>query len=369
LRGGCSAPHPWASLKRCLLGLLVFAYASLLSGSARAHAVGLSRGEYALSGRDVLALYVFSGAELGAALPSIDTDHDRALSPAELRAARGSIERGIVAATVVKADGASCPPRLESVESGLGDAVQVRAAFSCDLPPRVLTIDCLFLGALPAGHRHLATVRMGALERSFIVVSANEHVELDSGTEARSRPAFGAMVWTGVRHIWTGYDHLAFLLGLLLLGGSVRALVGVVSAFTVAHSITLALAVLHVVSVRPGIVEPAIALSIAYVGIENLWAVDPSRRWRITFPFGLLHGFGFASALMELDLPTGRVWPALVAFNLGVELGQLTVLALVLPGILWARRSAWFRTSGVRGLSVALSVAGCVWFVIRVLPR
>jgi hydrogenase/urease accessory protein HupE len=356
-------------LNRCLLGPLVFACASLLSGSAYAHAVGLSRGEYTLSGRDVLALYVFSGAELGAALPPVDADRDGVLSPEELQAARESIERGIVDATVVKADGAICPPRLESVESGLGDAVQVRAAFSCDLPAHVLTIDCLFLGALSPGHRHLATVRMGPLERSFIVVLANERIELDSGTAASSKTAFGAMVWTGVRHIWTGYDHLAFLFGLLLLGGSARALVGVVSAFTVAHSITLALAVLHVVSIRPGIVEPAIALSIAYVGVENLWAVDPSRRWRITFPFGLLHGFGFASALMELDLPTARVGPALLAFNLGVELGQLTVLALVLPGILWARRSAWFRTSGVRGLSVALSFAGCVWFVLRVLPR
>ena len=356
-------------MNRCLLGLLLFSCASLLSRSAHAHAVGLSRGEYALSGRDVLALYVFSGAELGAALPPIDADRDGVLSPAELRGARGAIERGIVDATVVKADGAICPPRLESVESGLGDAVQVRASFSCDFPPHVLTIDCLFLGALPAGHRHLATVRMGALERSFIVVLANERIELDSGRVASSRPAFGAMVWTGVRHIWTGYDHLAFLFGLLLLGGSVRALVGVVSAFTVAHSITLALAVLHIVSIRPGIVEPAIALSIAYVGVENLWAVDPSRRWRITFPFGLLHGFGFASALMELDLPTARVGAALLAFNLGVELGQLAVLALVLPAILWARRSTWFRTSGVRGLSVALSVAGCVWFVLRVLPR
>jgi len=125
------------------------------------------------------------------------------------------------------------------------------------------------------------------------------------------------MVWMGVQHIVTGYDHLAFLLGLLLLGGRVRTLVAILTAFTVAHSITLALAVLRVVSLSPGFVEPAIALSIAYVGVENLFVTDARKRWRITFPFGLLHGFGFAGALTALDLPRAQLPSALFGFNLG----------------------------------------------------
>jgi hypothetical protein len=319
---------------------------------ARAHAVGLSRGDYEVSGRVVKALYVFSEGEL---------------ATAGLRGADAQREPGVVDATVVRADGATCAPHFDSLEEGPGDAVRVLATFTCNSPPHDLTIDFRFIEALPAGHRHVATVSLGGREQSFIVVRDKPTIELDVGGAVASKTAFGAMVWTGIRHIWTGYDHLAFLLGLLLLGGRARSLVGVISAFTVAHSITLGLAVLHVVSPHPSIVEPGIALSIAYVGFENLYAPDPAKRWRIAFPFGLLHGLGFASVLMDLDLPRERVAAALLSFNLGVELGQLGVLAVALPVIVWARRYAAFRTSGVRILSSALSIAGCVWFVSRVI--
>ena len=134
------------------------------------------------------------------------------------------------------------------------------------------------------------------------------------------------MLKLGVEHILTGADHLVFLLGLILVGGSLRSLVGVVTAFTLAHSITLALAALSIFAPSPRLVEPAIALSIAYVGVENLFVNDASKRWRITFPFGLIHGFGFAGALREIALPRAQLPIALVSFNLGVELGQLGVL-------------------------------------------
>jgi hypothetical protein len=149
-------------------------------------------------------------------------------------------------------------------------------------------------------------------------------------------------------------------------GGSLRSLVGVVSAFTLAHSITLALAALGVLAPSPRFVEPAIALSIAYVGIENLFVKDASRRWRITFPFGLIHGFGFAGALREIALPRAQIPVALVSFNLGVELGQLAVLALALPLVLAARRAPRFGERGVRAVSSTIALAGVVLFVVRV---
>jgi hydrogenase/urease accessory protein HupE len=319
---------------------------------ANAHAVGLSRGDYEVSGRVVTALYAFSSAEL---------------ATAGLRGADALVEHGVVDATIVTGDGKRCAPHLDSVAAVAGEAVQVRATFSCDSPPHDLTIECRFIEALPAAHRHIATLSEGAREKSFIVVRENPTIEVDVGGADTAKTTFGAMVWTGIRHIWTGYDHIAFLFGLVLLGGRARSLVGVVSAFTVAHSITLGLAVLHVVSPHPSIVEPAIALSIAYVGFENLYSPDPAKRWRIAFPFGLLHGLGFASALMALNLPRERVAAALFSFNLGVEVGQLAVLAVVLPVVLWARRYPAFRTSGVRILSAALSIAGCVWFVWRLI--
>ena len=174
-----------------------------------------------------------------------------------------------------------------------------------------------------------------------------------------------SMLKLGIEHILTGADHLVFLLGLILVGGSLRSLIGVVTAFTLAHSITLALAAFSIFAPSPRLVEPAIALSIAYVGVENLFVTDASKRWRITFPFGLIHGFGFAGALREIALPRGQVPIALVSFNLGVELGQLAVLSIALPLVLAARNASWFGDRGVRTLSIAIAIGGGVLFVAR----
>jgi hydrogenase/urease accessory protein HupE len=183
------------------------------------------------------------------------------------------------------------------------------------------------------------------------------------------------MLRMGVEHILTGYDHLVFLLGLVLLGGRVRDLVKVISAFTLAHSITLAVAALGVWAPSPRIIEPAIALSIAWVGLENIFVTrrDPARveawaarRWRITFPFGLIHGFGFAGALQEIALPRAQIPMALVTFNLGVEAGQLAVLAVALPLVLWLRKKKTFALAGVPATSAVIVAAGLIWFVARV---
>ena len=170
----------------------------------------------------------------------------------------------------------------------------------------------------------------------------------------------------GVEHILTGYDHLLFLLVLLLRGGRLLSLLKIITAFTVAHSITLALAVLRVVTVPGRIVEPAIALSIIWVALENLLRKDaPSQRWLISFFFGLVHGFGFASAIEPLALPPGRLALALLGFNLGVEAGQAFVVALLLPLLLWMRGTAW-EPRVVRAASVGVVVMALAWFVERV---
>ena len=120
------------------------------------------------------------------------------------------------------------------------------------------------------------------------------------------------------------------------------ALLKLVTAFTLAHSLTLAATALGLVAPDPGFVEPAIALSVAYVGLENFFVRDAERRWRIAFLFGLVHGFGFAGVLGEIALPRAELLPALLAFNLGVELGQLALIALALPLLAWLRGRAWF---------------------------
>jgi hypothetical protein len=144
-------------------------------------------------------------------------------------------------------------------------------------------------------------------------------------------------------------------------------LFAVVTAFTVAHSITLALAVLGAVSPPAWIVEPVIALSIVYVAAENVFLKRPaSWRWAVGFAFGLVHGFGFAGALLELDLPPAALAGALLSFNLGVEAGQAAVIAAILPALLWLRGVAWERRA-VTALSAVVLVAGLAFLVDRVL--
>jgi hydrogenase/urease accessory protein HupE len=350
---------------RLWAALLGFALVFVV-GSASAHTTGVSRGEYRADSGTVHALYIFSGRELATTLPDIDANHDGVLSSAEVAGGAHALDTFIVQSSDVEADGVSCKPALDSVKTAEADAVEIRATFACPRSIDQLSIDCQFLERFSADHHHLAVISLGGHETPFVATLSHMTIEADLGSTAGETTTFPAMVLSGIEHILTGYDHLAFLIGLLLLGGRVRSLVGVITAFTVAHSITLGLAALHVVRVSPSIVEPAIALSIAYVGVENLFVHDVSKRWRITFLFGLIHGFGFAGALMNLELPPSKVPLALFAFNLGVEIGQLGVLAVVLPLVMFARKNAWFRDRGVKGLSLLIALAGVVWFVQRV---
>ena len=172
----------------------------------------------------------------------------------------------------------------------------------------------------------------------------------------------------GIHHILIGPDHLAFLVGLLLLGGSIRRLLLVVSAFTVAHSITLSLAALNVITPSARLIEPAIALSIVYVGVDNLMVGRGRdvRAW-IAFAFGFIHGFGFANVLREMNLPSRALGWSLFSFNVGVEIGQLLVVIVVASALmaLRSRNEAAGRRLAFAG-SLAVILVGAFWFVQRV---
>jgi len=175
-----------------------------------------------------------------------------------------------------------------------------------------------------------------------------------------------SFVRLGVEHILTGYDHLLFLLGLLLRGGGWLVLTKIITAFTLAHSVTLALAVLDVVVLPDRLVEAVIALSIAGVAAESL-VPRPlvARRWLVSFCFGLVHGFGFSSALRELGLPAQGLALSLLGFNVGVELGQAMVVAIALPALALLRTTRW-EPRMVWSSSLAILLVGVVLFVERV---
>jgi len=174
----------------------------------------------------------------------------------------------------------------------------------------------------------------------------------------------------GIFHILTGADHIFFLLGLILAGGTVRRLLGIVTAFTVAHSITLTLTVLGIASLSPRLVEPIIALSIVVVGLENLFRRSRDnaelRVW-LAFGFGFFHGFGFAGSLAEVGLNRQALGWSLASFNVGVEIGQACILAIVLPLLALIRRKSESAANLVtKFASIVIAIAGAVWFVARV---
>ena len=210
-----------------------------------------------------------------------------------------------------------------------------------------------------------------------------ERTTLSFATAAREpRPAavFPRFVSAGIHHIFIGPDHILFVLGLLLLGGGLGRLLKIVTAFTIAHSVTLALATLGWVTPPARVIEPLIALSIVFVAFENLRAVwwrrqragEPpvDRRAWLAFAFGFVHGFGFASVLREFGLPPGAMGMALLAFNLGVEVGQAAIVVVAAPlfALVAARGPAW-RSALVGAGSCVVAAAGAWWFVERALPR
>ncbi|MCC7072666.1 MAG: HupE/UreJ family protein [Deltaproteobacteria bacterium] len=300
-----------------------------------AHQAGLSRGTWVLDGTHV--------------------ELELVLQRAESEAARDAIVSGIAVAI----DGDPCSPTVLGEGPVEEDGHAWRLRFACPRAGRVSVELAALVARLGAGHRHLGHVVTS--DGTHEVVAAAGASSFAFGEAA----GVGAYLLIGVEHILLGFDHLVFLFGLILVGGRLRSLIAVITAFTVAHSVTLACAVLGWWAPPSSVVEPLIALSIAYVGVENLFVKNADKRWRITAPFGLVHGFGFAGALSEVGMPQGQVPLVLLLFNLGVELGQLAVLALVLPLLQWLRRRGWLGARATRWLSLAVVAAGVFWLVER----
>jgi hypothetical protein len=234
-------------------------------------------------------------------------------------------------------------------------------------PPIVRLKVALF----PYDPRHQTFVNVyedSALRQQIILDARRDSFEYISGSARGTLAVVQRFVAAGIHHILIGPDHVLFLIGLLLLGGTIRRLALVVTAFTLAHSITLTVAALRLFSPSPSLVEPLIALSIVYVGVDNLMARGGRdvRVW-IAFAFGLVHGFGFASVLREMDLPARALGWSLLSFNVGVEIGQLFVVVLVasLLAALRHRSEAAGRRLAFAG-SLVVVVAGAFWFVERV---
>jgi hypothetical protein len=264
---------------------------------------------------------------------------------------------------------------LEYDEHGDGGYAVLAFAAECASGTAPLAVDYRLLFDLDPSHRGLLRVAQGNSNFTAVFSPGLEHWTLPAGDESWL-VTFAAFVGEGVAHIWTGYDHLAFLLLLLLptvlarnLRSTPRAaavsVIKVVTAFTLAHSITLALAVTQLVVPPERPIEIAIALSVVAAGMLNLVPRLAVHGWRIAFAFGLLHGFGFANALRTLTLSGGALAAPLAGFNLGVELGQLAVVAVTLPLLYGLAQRNAYRQRYVPAVSVAIAAVAAFWAVER----
>ena len=259
----------------------------------------------------------------------------------------------------VTADGKPCPA---------DQAETLVIVFQCASAAQQVSVEDHLSPVLGDTHHVIAlfTWNGGSQSHSFSVTTPTAVVKL-TASSIHSASSAASFFPLGVEHIATGYDHLLFLLALILCGGNLKSLIKIITAFTLAHSITLGASALALVSLPSVLVESVIALSIAYVAFENLFPrFALSRRWTISFAFGLVHGFGFSSVLQEIGLPQENLVWALLNFNLGVEAGQLIAALIVVPALLWLKKQS-YEQRVIRGLSWLVLLAGLGWFIERVM--
>lgn len=283
----------------------------------------------------------------------------------------GYLDRSVT----VTNDGRACEvTELKTSEPTGADAMWFLKAFRCEKPLGAVTLTNTAMVDKLGGYKHFARIQIGedeevqttvfnALNRSFTVsIGADKTAEPQSALDQ-----FLRYLWEGILHILIGLDHVLFVLGLVLISSRLKQLLTVITAFTLSHSVTLALSALDVVAVPPSIVEPVIALSVAWVAVEAIAnRDDPRIAYVATFLLGFVHGFGFSYVLRdEVGLPTEALLPALLAFNVGVEMGQLGIVALAYPLRAWLRNSPAERKVVV-ALAALIAVIALYWFVERV---
>jgi hydrogenase/urease accessory protein HupE len=309
-------------------------------------------------------------------LVELDEDHDGIVTQAEFAHTRSQLETAVVRQLFIASDGKVT--KDSSIHSRLDENKNVEVLLHFDAVVfSNLEIQSKIIASLPLGHREYLQIQNSRGETIFerLLSAAADRATVQMPHTNASTAMFEAarsftnFLCLGVKHILTGYDHLLFLFGLLLVARGFFSSLGIITSFTIAHSITLAVATLQLVQIPSRIVEPLIAASIVFVVAENLLCGDiPKARRIVPFGFGLIHGFGFASALREAGIGSGigGIVLPLFSFNLGVELGQIMVAVLALPIIWKLRENPLFIARWAPACSAAVVLLGSFWFVQRV---
>jgi len=355
---------------------------SLFAVPALAHKASDSYLSLTATGNEVRGQWDIALRDLDYAI-GLDTDDDGAITWNELRTREAEIATYALARLRLSADAKACTPRLDAMLTDRhSDGAYAVLRFTAACPSGVdkLAVDYRLFFDLDPQHRGLTSITANGTTRTAVFSPGEAQQQFETGAAAPLRQLldFGK---EGVWHIWIGIDHLLFLVALLLPSMLVRTADGwrpvgsvsqafwnvfrIVTSFTVAHSITLSLAALQIASLPSRWVETAIAASVLLAALNNLYPVVRGRLWLVAFAFGLVHGFGFASVLIDLGLPRDALVVSLLGFNLGVELGQLVVVAIYFAIAYALRETRFYRRVAMTGGSALIALIALVWMIER----
>ena len=364
-------------LVRCLLALWM-----LLALPAFAHKASDSYLAVNVQGDQVSGQWDIALRDIDFAI-GLDANGDADITWGEVRARHADIAAWALGRLTVARGGACALAATEHLIDNHTDGAYgvLRFTGNCPNSAGPLQLNYRLLFDIDQLHRGLLKLEFDGVAHSSVLGPQSGVMELHAGETSRLKQ-LARYLLEGIWHIWIGFDHILFLLSLLLpavLVHQARQWTGVtsfkaaftevlwvVTAFTVAHSITLSLAALQIIELPSRLVESCIAASVVLAAANNIWPVVEHRRWMVAFGFGLIHGFGFASVLTELGLPRDALVLSLLGFNLGVETGQLAIVAVFLPVAYLIRNSAFYRRGVFVGGSLLTMLVALIWLAERV---
>lgn len=347
--------------------------ALLVATTALAHEVGLSRGDYLVEGAGLRVDLVFARKELIGLVATLDADHDGALTQPEVDAARDALQGALVGRIKVTGDGATCPGTLDRAELAEQDGLRVRAFYRCPRRPDQVAVALTFFDDVPFGHRHLLRAAAAAGPLDLVLSQRTPSFSFTAppapaGAREPPTPVGAALSPTlrGALHVATAWELPVFLLGLLAGCAGRRPALLAAAAFAASLLLGLALAALGIFTPSPAVLAVALALSLAYVGVDDL-ALSAARTPWIALPFGLVHGLGCGTACGAASGTVGPAppWGALAPFALGVAFALALLLAALVPTVLWARARPGFAPRGVAALGAAVAAAGLLDLGLR----
>jgi hypothetical protein len=369
--------------RRALIALATLALACLFARPAFAHKPSDAYLTLTLVGTRIEARWDIALRDLDYAI-RLDRDASGTITWGELRSRQADVEGLALGHLALAADGAPCPAQpgdMLVADHSDGAYAVLRFVATCPREPSAIDVDYDLFFDVDPQHHGIVRIDDGAGTRTAIFSANDRHQRFERATLARGRQLWSA-VKLGIGHIFSGIDHLLFLIALLLPSVLVRKSDGgwepvdrmrpafvdvlkIVTSFTLAHSITLSLSALEVLRLPSRFVEAGIAASVVAAALNNVVPVLGSDRWAAAFALGLLHGFGFSATLMDLGLPRQNLVLTLFGFNVGVEIGQMCIVGAFLPLAYFGRRTVAYRRGALVGGSVVIAGMASVWLVER----